>query len=392
MQDKSKFDELLISYLSKELNEEDEAFVLEWIKFNEENRSYFEELHKLWQLLEAEHAVEGIDVNFEWKQFKQEINSKQQKAFFLQEVEKIAIDKQHSRKPGKKAVLYALISTVVAASAVLAISLTTDLFIKKIHDKPSVARASKEKTNKVLAVLTHQVNNSGKPRRLLLKDGSTIILSDKSELSYQEPFTGNRRGITLKGGASFAVAEDKTRPFTVFSGDISTTVLGTVFTVTAFENTRDIIVRLYDGKVVVKPVARLLTKAMKDFFLLPGQELIYNNFSSTAKLRKFKVDNTAAVNKPARIGQEPDMPSIPFHEEGSWYMFNNQSLVQVFKELEMMYDVKIVYPKSAVRNKYFIGTFQKTDSVETVLKKMALPNDFKVEKKNNTFIISKYRH
>jgi hypothetical protein len=42
--------------------------------------------------------------------------------------------------------------------------------------------------------------------------------------------------------------------------------------------------------------------------------------------------------------QGVDNPSMP-HKEGSWYMFNNQPLIEVFDELEQMFNVHIVYAK-----------------------------------------------
>jgi hypothetical protein len=393
MQDKSKFDELLISYLSNELNQEDEEFVLKWINFNGQNREYFEEFATVWKILGVKNTIDNIDVNNEWKHFKRTVNNKQQETYLLKEVESIFSDSvAEDEKPKTKAPLHKIIiSTAIAASITLGIGFTSGLFRNHKPIEPSLASVSIEKTEALPAFVRHQKNTSGKPKRIILKDGSEVILSNKSEVSYHEPFTGNTRDITLKGGAYFKVTKDKTKPFVVFSGDISTTVLGTRFTVTAFENAHNISIRLYQGRVVVKPVAGVKKKLINNFYLLPGQELIYNNISSTARLRKFRADNinTVRVNNSGNINQENDVPAIPFNEKGSWYMFNNQSLEQVFKLLENMYDVRILYSKSSVHNRYFIGKFEKSDSVENVLKQIAALNNLKLTKKNNKFIISK---
>jgi len=50
MESKEQIDGLLTSYLSKEINGEDERFVLEWINSNEANRQYYERLRNAWRL------------------------------------------------------------------------------------------------------------------------------------------------------------------------------------------------------------------------------------------------------------------------------------------------------------------------------------------------------
>jgi len=70
-------------------------------------------------------------------------------------------------------------------------------------------------------------------------------------------------------------------------------------------------------------------------------------------------------------------------------MFNNQSLIEIFHSLELMYDVKIAYTKKDVEQRYFIGTFSKSDSVESILQQIAVLNKLTVTKKDSSFIIKK---
>lgn len=75
-----------------------------------------------------------------------------------------------------------------------------------------------------------------------------MTLLDKSEVNFHQPIINNTIDITLKGKAYFEVAKDKTKPFTVFSGNLSTIALGTQFSVTAFSHQNNIIVRLLKAK------------------------------------------------------------------------------------------------------------------------------------------------
>ncbi|SFG34484.1 FecR family protein [Novosphingobium sp. CF614] len=74
------------------------------------------------------------------------------------------------------------------------------------------------------------VTETGERRDVSLDDGSMVQLNTGSAIAID--YTGNRRVIRLlKGEAAFTVAPDRTRPFTVRSGEGSTTALGTRFIV-----------------------------------------------------------------------------------------------------------------------------------------------------------------
>jgi hypothetical protein len=391
MQDNSKFDELLISYLSRELNEEDESFVVQWIGFDEKNRLYFEEFQRVWRLLSVKTTVDQIDVNEEWSHIKQVINKKKLFSPAPQPVESIAYSLPEEKVPGNNKKLFRLLaSTAVAASILVVIAFLSGFFDNTPGDKSFSGRLD-GKIDTLTTLLRLEVNRSGKPRRFLLNDGSEITLSPNSELSYHEPFAANRRHLTLKGEAYFKVIKDKSKPFTVFSGHLSTTALGTQFRVTAYEHANNLTVRLYEGKVVVKPDAVLKAKLVTDFYLLPGQELVYHNNSSTARLRNFIVPpaKTGSTDQTTPETEQVDLPDLPVGEKGTWFMFNNQSLESVFEQLKIIYDVKIVYAKRDVQRRYFIRKFEKSEPVERILEEITMLNDLKLVKKNDTFYIKK---
>jgi hypothetical protein len=235
------------------------------------------------------------------------------------------------------------------------------------------------------AILQHQINNSGKDKKLLLEDGSEIILANQSELYYYEPFVDNKRDISLIGKATFHVAKDSKRPFTVASGDIATTALGTSFTVTSFDREDLITVQLFEGKVVIKSIEKASRKLDKDYFLLPGHEFIYNKKNHTALLRRFAHDKKGGLINPRKINS--DNPSLPKEKTGAWYMFNNQPLTEVFEQLESMYQVDIVYDPLTISQIYFIGKFEKADSIEAILKKITFSNKLKLRREGNKFIV-----
>jgi hypothetical protein len=274
----------------------------------------------------------------------------------------------------------------IAASVIMVIALNSSWFSRD-NGKEHVATSKTKPTEKLFAVSRHEVNNSGKDRAIRLQDGSMIVLSDGSEVDFLEPFT-HKREIALKGKAYFRVAKDQSRPFSVVSGEITTTALGTEFLVTAFANESRISVRLYEGKVLIQPIGNSIDKIKKDIYLTSGQEFIYEN-TVTAKIRKFNIKDAAADNNAFDQETALDNPSVPQDTKGSWYMFNNQALEQVFDQLAEMYEVEIRYNKKEIQNIYYIGQFSKSDSVINVLKRIATLNNLTITEKGKTFIITK---
>jgi len=91
--------------------------------------------------------------------------------------------------------------------------------------------------------------SSGQAREIKLPDGSTVMLSANSELSYS--FTEAKRFIELKGHARFEVARNENAPFTVNTPSTTITVLGTGFDVDAYPNS-NVKVFVNHGKVKVE--------------------------------------------------------------------------------------------------------------------------------------------
>ena len=372
-------DELFIKYLLNDLNAEDEALLLQIINSDEQIRQYFEELKKTWNLVAVKQLSDKVNENDEWQQFKHAIALKE-------ETIETKTDVIEFERPIIKHRLYRLlVATAVAASVLIMIAIGSGLFNSKSLQLQPVARSSDKKGNSILVSFRHKVNISGRVEKFTLQDGSEVLLFNESEISYNEPFSDDKRDVILKGKAEFKVAKDKSKPFTVYSGDISTTALGTRFVVTSYEKASNIIVRLYEGKVLVKATYITKNAFQKNFYLLPGDEFIYDKNQLTAKLRNFRKNKeNSDVDMQAR-----DNPSFPKNEKGGWFMFNNQSISQVFEQLENMYKVKIIYSKKDVYNKYVIGTFNKSDSVEHILREIASLNHLKIIAEDDRFIITK---
>jgi ferric-dicitrate binding protein FerR (iron transport regulator) len=389
MKDNNYFDELIVSYLLGELSAEEEVFVLDWINSNEENKKYFREIKKTWELLSLRENSREVDSEVEWDQFKVAI-AKRQDVPGINEKQSLVNSEEEEEKPQKGRKIYnSFILTAVAASIVIVLVLGLVVNNSSTNTEKPVAYNTNKEARSTLSNVRYEINKGEKVRSITLPDGSEVKLFSNSQINFAAQFNGNKRDITLSGKARFKVAKDETKPFTVISGAISTTALGTEFTVTAYESHKNISVRLFEGKVVVKSSILARRMLSHNFYLLPGQEFIYSNLSSTGKVKSFSRVNNLVKKSTKKEATLVDNPSFPSLGSGSWYMFNNQPLAEVFDQLEQLFDVDIIYLRKEVSKMYFIGSFNITDSLEDILSQIAGINALKVSKRDNKFFISK---
>ena len=374
MESNSQINELIARFLINDLNVEEHALVVAWINATEENQRYFINVKNTWQLT-AVKLAEQVDENEEWKLFRETIAARDANVVSMNEHDAPA----YSRSNG--IIFRRLLRVAVAAALLLTIGLGW-LYIQKVGERQTVVKDTEKKTETLANVLQHEVNTTGKEKKITLADGSMIVLFNNSEITFEKSFI--RRYIKLTGKAFFKVAKDASRPFTVESDAITTTALGTEFTVNAFATKKQLTVRLYNGKVVIKPVA-VRSSLLKDaVYLLPGQEFVYGPV--TTLVRSFNEGSVNPVVKSADATAN-DNPTIPVNTNGSWRMYNNQALSQVLEHLATSYGVTIVYDAKEVKQKYFVGQFRTTDSIEMILKLITKANKLKYIREENTYII-----
>ncbi len=353
--------ELMERFFNDECSAEEKQHVMEYMKAN------------------ADEFAHYLDEN-EWEQFKYAAKTDDALSRRL-----FANIQQQTTKKTKR---IKLIRNIAAAAAVLLLLLSGWKYFSGSNVNLQQPVAVMGKTGDSVVVVTrHETNYSGKDKTIQLEDGSLVILANRSEIVYQLPFT-KARNISVIGKAFFKVAKDKTRPFIVTSGAITTTALGTQFTVAAIRGSGHVIVRLYEGKVVIKPVSKANRYLKQEVYLLPGQEFVYGG-QALAKKQVFKIGSTSAPEQIMMQESVADNPSVPQNSKGSWFQFNNRPVSEVFDQLAEIYKVEIVYEKKDVENIYFIGKYNSSDSVETILKRIGTLNHLSITKNGSAFIINK---
>ena len=217
---------------------------------------------------------------------------------------------------------------------------------------------------------------------VLLPDGSAVVLSPGAYIKYPQAWAANgRREVHLKGEAFFQVAKNKDLPFVVYSGFIRTTALGTAFKVANPADGQHLQVRLLEGKVRVDVIDSISKKMPRTYYLLPGQELLFNSVLQPALLRAFK--------KPAVPADKRFNNSMASTAAEATYMFNNQMLSEVLDHLSAIYHVPIIYARDEIGQMYFIGKIETTDPIEKTIQDIALLNKLSVKKRGGGYILKR---
>ncbi|MBD0259492.1 MAG: FecR domain-containing protein, partial [Cytophagales bacterium] len=188
-----------------------------------------------------------------------------------------------------------------------------------------------ERTPPPGAIRVH--NTSGKPQRVTLKDGSTVVLAPRSSISYPEHFGDKTRTIFLQGEACFDVRKDPNKPFIVQAGELMTQVLGTRFTVKSYEEAETIEVVVAAGKVSVYGNREKSARHRDGVILTPNQKITFDKKSQ--KLTPGLVETPAVVPAPGRPAK---------HD----FVFAEVPLSQVLATLKETYGIDILVENDAM--------------------------------------------
>jgi transmembrane sensor len=252
---------------------------------------------------------------------------------------------------------------ITAIAALLLITASVGLLVFKQSQKrnPLVKneRSSPFKANVIN--WKSVVNYTNRKQEMTLPDGSIINIYPGAELRYAQPFVQQKREVYLKGKSFFQVSKDKKHPFVVYAKGISTTALGTSFTITAVENSKLLKVQLHTGKVWIKNVDSTDNKTAFNKILLPGEALVFNRSENKVQMLTPKTMLVKKENK-----TELNFTQVP--------------LATVFSTLEEHYKIKISYNASDLEEISFTGSLKLTQPIDKILKELTELNKLKQSK------------
>ncbi len=323
-------DIILIKVIRGEASEEECSRVLDWMNESDDNSRYFSELKVFWTLSTMPE-------------------SKEEEETFLRKTIP-ASKKELSGNSYFRPV-------ALTAAAVIIVLLVVNLFVSTgFFSSRNQATDDNIQLAEGVNMRTMYVEK-GVKGKVVLPDGSVVLLNSGSNIKYPDKFTGSTREVELSGEGYFDVVKDSLNPMIVNTvKGVKVKVLGTKFLLKSYDNDSETKAILYSGKinqtteagknreeqsiimnpndcVVVPAVGELLiTKTGKegnDDAWLRG-ELIFANtpMPEVLKILERWYGKTFVVNNKSLYG---------FNLNAS---FKNESLIQILGIIEFCTSVK----------------------------------------------------
>lgn len=186
-----------------------------------------------------------------------------------------------------------------------------------------------------------------------LPDGTIVHLNAKSSLTYSQDFGRNDRKVALSGEGFFEVKKDTEKKFTVGTGYMDITVLGTKFNVYAYEAKDIVEMSLVEGSVDVT-TSRPPYQSIR---VKPNEKVVYNK--RTGNLLHERTTNkmeTAWINKEL--------------------VFRSERLEDVFRCLSRKFAVTFSVDDETLLNDVYTGTFD-DENVESIMRVLKYHYKFK---------------
>lgn len=204
---------------------------------------------------------------------------------------------------------------------------------------------------------------AGQRAELTLPDQTKVWVNSRSTLRYPVKFGKDGRKVELDGEAFFEVSKDAENPFIVETGAIDVRVLGTEFNLKAYKDKSFAEVALLQGKVEVSSDSH-----PQPVYMAPGESIYYQDGEFER-------------------GRIQDMNYFRWRE--GLICFEDESVGEIFRKLELYYDIKIEMGNKALLKESYSGKFRTKDGIEQVLKVLQIEHRFTytIDKENNLLVI-----
>lgn len=188
-----------------------------------------------------------------------------------------------------------------------------------------------------------------------LPDGSKVYLHPGSSLRYPEQFYGNKRYVILDGEAYFQVVRNRTKPFIVQSGNITTTVLGTEFNIKGNE------VTLITGSVRVENM-----KSQAALTIKPGEQ-------ATTDGDGFRTDGV-------------DTTPYIYWRDGYLY-YDNTTIADIVKGIGEIYNMPVTFHNSAAIHQRLRFITERDKGIDAALERLNSMQKVHVYRKDGRIIV-----
>lgn len=328
MNNEQTIDDLLAKYLADETDTHESDMISEWIIASEDNKKTFNHSKMVW---DGVKNYRKVDVNAAWA--KLNISKKKEVEFIdIQEVKPILKLNWLNNFLKIAAVLVVLFGLWFVA-----------------------ARQFATPQNDVLTF-----KSGSKSIEKILPDGTKILLSKNSQITYPKTFEGNTREINLLGEGFFDVHHDAAHPFIIHTQGTVVKVLGTSFNIRAYNAQVQVHVKI--GKVQ-------FSKNNAKVVLIKGQK------------------GETLANVDAIIKSEVIEVETVIKEKLSSFVFNKMSLSKVAESLSKRFNKDIKFSRDKIKNCELTATFE-NEKLENIIAVIAETFNLKVDNQVNMIILS----
>jgi len=236
---------------------------------------------------------------------------------------------------------------IAAAAVVVLLGMGTYIYVQRVGlnvGKP----ADREK----LLSMAFVNPRGGAQREMVLGDGSKVWLNAGSVLKYPQRFTGSERLVELSGEAFFEVAGNSGRPFRVLIKDGEVEVLGTFFTIMAYEDEPENRTAVVNGTVKV-------TAGQQSVIVQPGEAA--------------EISYPSPGESMSSAGAVPVVHSIDLSIVKAWkngiYRFRSTELSTIMREIARAYDVTVEV-KPGVGSRQIDGSLDLNKTLDITLEQL----------------------
>jgi len=221
--------------------------------------------------------------------------------------------------------------------------------------------------NKTISSLAEQnvVIRSGDYGKSLvtLPDGTIVYLNAKSSLTYSQDFGRESRNVELSGEGFFEVKKDIKKRFTVKTGFMDITVLGTKFNVYAYQDKDIVEMSLVEGSVNIETVL----PPYKNINVKPNEKVTY--YKKTGELKHVSTSNES---------------------ETAWMkkelVFRSETLGNVFDCLSRKFGVTFNVEDKSLLDDIYTGTFD-DENIESIMKVLKMHYNFNYKNEDGIITI-----
>lgn len=326
-------EELLFGYFAGDLTEEQEKELLMWLEADKENKKVLFEMADWWATAHVPLFSSTMKTDFE-KHFG---------------------DLTRPERPvARKRNLWVAWRNVAAVTLLL-VSVGIGSY-----------RLGSRHVDQTQPAYFETVTPMGSQSKVILPDQSVVWVNSGSSLRYSKDFNKKDREIYLEGEAYFEVARDTLKPFLVKSDVLSVRVLGTRFNVKAYKDDQTIDVSLVSGRVNVRLEDEMVHAGEVE--LQPDRMLSYDKETDRVEMKKIN----------GRDAYDWTNGTLRFEEK---------NFVQIAKDLERKYNLRICIESEKLKKEVFTGSFSGYYTLDDVLREVDVEHKYEWKQTKDELVI-----